>query len=258
MIFESLFQVWIIAATVMLGLWLLYLFTGQPAVVDVGWGASIGIAGVWLFLSAPEIGARQWFLLLSVLMWSGRLTYLLLSRMWKGQVDTRYEKLSESWGESARSKYFVFFQAQAVSVAVLVIPIALGNFSTNVYGSFWDLCGILFFLLGISGEAIADWQMARFRGDAKNKGQVCQVGLWRYSRHPNYFFEWLIWVSYALCGMNHPLGLIGWVSPLLILVSILKITGIPPTEERLLATRGSRYREYQRTTSAFVPWPPKQ
>lgn len=256
--FELILHAWLIAAGVMALLWLLYLFTDEPSVVDIGWGGSIGLASTALFLQLHEVETRQWIVLVSVLLWSLRLCYLLLSRMWKKQPDTRYKKLSESWKVGAWWKYFLFFQAQAVSVAILVIPIALAYLSTAPFGSFWDICAIAIFLLGISGEAIADRQMAQFRSDSKNRNTLCQIGFWRYSRHPNYFFEWLIWISFAVWGMNHSFGLIGWASPALILISILKITGIPPTEERLLASRGDLYREYQRTTSAFIPWPPKK
>jgi steroid 5-alpha reductase family enzyme len=96
-----------------------------------------------------------------------------------------------------------------------------------------------------------------FKAQPAAKGRVCDFGLWKYSRHPNYFFEWVVWIGYAVFALGAPLGWIGLASPLLILFFLLCVTGIPPAEARALATRGDAYRDYQRRTSAFIPWFPK-
>lgn len=101
---------------------------------------------------------------------------------------------------------------------------------------------------------LADRQLARFRADPANKGKVCQAGLWNYSRHPNYFFEWLVWVGYAVFALGSPWGWLGLIAPALMLHFLLNVTGIPMTEELSLKSKGDAYRAYQRTTSAFVPW----
>ena len=103
-------------------------------------------------------------------------------------------------------------------------------------------------------EALADAQMKRFKAAPANRGQVCQVGLWRFSRHPNYFFEALIWVGFALFALGSPHGWIALSCPVLMLYFLLKVTGIPLTEEYAVKSKGAAYREYQRTTSAFIPW----
>ena len=110
----------------------------------------------------------------------------------------------------------------------------------------------------VEQSAGADAQLHRFKQDPANKGKTCQVGLWHYSRHPNFFFEWLIWVSYALYAMGSPSGAWGWLSPALMLYFVTKVTGIPATEAQALRSRGDEYRKYQQTTSAFFPWPPKK
>ncbi len=120
----------------------------------------------------------------------------------------------------------------------------------------WDLAGFAIVLASIAGESVADRQLRRFRHDPANRGRTCREGLWRYSRHPNYFFEWLHWWSYAILAIGGPLSWLAALAPLVMLVFILFVTGIPPTEARAVASRGEDYREYQRTTSAFVPWPP--
>jgi steroid 5-alpha reductase family enzyme len=112
------------------------------------------------------------------------------------------------------------------------------------------------FVVAFLGEMTADWQLARFKRNPKNKGKVCNVGLWRYSRHPNYFFEWLIWVSFALVASSARYGYWGFLSPALILYFLLRVSGIPATEEQALRSKGDAYRKYQKATSPFIPWFP--
>jgi steroid 5-alpha reductase family enzyme len=118
-----------------------------------------------------------------------------------------------------------------------------------------EIAGAVLWLLALSGEALADAQLGAFKRNAKNRGRVCNVGLWRYSRHPNYFFEWMIWVAYFVFALGSPHGWIAIIGPASILYLLLRVTGIPMTEEQSLRSRGDAYREYQRTTSAFVPLP---
>ena len=117
--------------------------------------------------------------------------------------------------------------------------------------------GAVLWLLAVSGEALADAQLAAFQRDPANRGQVCDTGLWRTSRHPNYFFEWLTWVAYALFALASPWGWLGLIGPACILWLLLRVTGLPTTEAQSLRSRGDAYRRYQARTSAFVPWFPK-
>ncbi len=121
-----------------------------------------------------------------------------------------------------------------------------------------DALGALVLLTSVVGESIADRQLERFRADPANKGRVCRDGLWRYSRHPNYFFEWIHWLAYVPLTAGT-----GWlpymfIAPLILVLLIVFLTGIPPTEAQSLRSRGEAYREYQRTTSAFFPWFPRR
>ena len=117
-----------------------------------------------------------------------------------------------------------------------------------------ELAGFLLALVGVGGETVADRQLEAHRQGSAGSGTTCRQGLWQYSRHPNYFFEWVIWLGIAGLGLTAPGGWIGLLAPAMILFFILKITGIPPTEAQALKSRGDAYREYQRRTSAFVPW----
>jgi steroid 5-alpha reductase family enzyme len=109
-------------------------------------------------------------------------------------------------------------------------------------------------LVAVAGEAIADAQLASFKRNPGDEGRVCDTGLWRYSRHPNYFFEWLVWVAYFVFALASPWGWIAAIGPASILFLLLRITGIPLTEQQAVRSKGDAYRRYQQTTSAFVPW----
>jgi steroid 5-alpha reductase family enzyme len=118
--------------------------------------------------------------------------------------------------------------------------------------------GIAVWAAGTVGETVADRQLSAFRRDPANKAKVMDRGLWRTSRHPNYFFQIVTWVGFALIATAAPWGWLGWLSPILITLSILFVTGIPPTEAQALRSRGEAYRDYQRRTSPLVPWFPRR
>jgi steroid 5-alpha reductase family enzyme len=120
-----------------------------------------------------------------------------------------------------------------------------------------ELAGMVIWIVAVGGEAVADAQLARFRGDPTNRTRVLRNGFWRYSRHPNYFFEWLHWWAYVVMTIGSPGWLLTWLAPLGMGWALLKVTGIPPAEQEAVARRGEEYRIYQETTSAFVPWFPR-
>jgi steroid 5-alpha reductase family enzyme len=120
------------------------------------------------------------------------------------------------------------------------------------------VAGIALFIVALSGESAADAQLAAFKRDPANHGGVCDAGLWRYSRHPNYFFEWLIWIAYALFALPAPHGWIALAMPVLMLHFLINVTGLKATEEQALRSKGERYRLYQARTSGFIPWLPKR
>jgi steroid 5-alpha reductase family enzyme len=121
----------------------------------------------------------------------------------------------------------------------------------------WLVLGLLVWIGSVGGEAIADRQLARFRADPANKGKTCRDGLWRYSRHPNYFFEWLHWFAYVLFAAGSPLWWLAWSGPLVMYAFVRWISGVRWTEDQALRTRGEDYRDYQRTTPMLFPWFPK-
>jgi len=147
---------------------------------------------------------------------------------------------------------------QALSNVFLAIPFFIIATNPNPQLSIFEYIGAGMWLLSIIGEGLSDWQLKQFKKNPTNKGKVCEYGLWNYSRHPNYFFQLMIWVSVFIFAIGSPYGWIAIVCPLIIGYLIFKVTGIPMTEEQSLRSKGDLYKEYQQTTSAFFPLPKKK
>lgn len=246
------------AATVMLALWAIQLRTRDAGVVDVGWAACLGAAAVFCALTGPGDPERRAIIGGMGAIWGARLAlHLLLDRVLRGPEDGRYQMMREKLGARAQPVFLAFFQAQALLVVILSAPFLLAALDARPGPAPLDWIGLAIWCIGLVGESIADAQLKAFKRRPDSHGRVCDVGLWRYSRHPNYFFEWLMWIGFATVAASAPLGWLAWSAPALILLFVLKLTGIPPTEARALRTRPEAYRRYQQTTSAFFPWPPK-
>ncbi len=246
------------AALVMFALWILQLRIRDAGVVDVGWAACLGAAAVFCALTGEGDAIRRGLIGVMGGVWGLRLAlHLLLDRVLRGPEDGRYQMMREKFGKRINPVLLVFFLAQALLVAVLSPPFILASLDPRPGPAWLDWFGLAVWTLGLGGESIADRQLKAFKANPSNRGKVCSIGLWRYSRHPNYFFEWIMWVGYALVASAATFGWLAWLSPSLMLLFVLKLTGIPPTEARAIRSRGDAYREYQRTTSAFIPWIPK-
>jgi len=249
---------WAGMAGLMAALWLVQRKTNNAGIVDAAWSLGVGILAV-LFAGLSEgYGPRR--LLVGALAgaWSLRLGVYILGRVLRESEDARYRTLREKWGGKTQAYLFGFFQLQALWAATFAAPMLIAARNARPSLGILDLLGAIVWAAAVAGETIADRQLARFRGERSNRGKVCREGLWRYSRHPNYFFEWAHWWAYVFIGWQAPHGWLTLLGPGLMLVFITRITGIRPTEERAAASRGEAYREYQRTTSAFFPWPPKR
>lgn len=184
--------------------------------------------------------------------------HLFVHRIYGKLEDARYQSLRRKMGKRAQLGFFVYFQGQALALVVFSIPLLV--LMVNPYPPFgiWEIVGMMIWLCAVVGEALADYQLAVFRENLDNAGKACRHGLWRYSRHPNYFFEGVIWCSYMVMSIGVPHGWLTLIGPVLMIGALLKISGIPFTEAQAVATRGEDYREYQRTTNAFIPWFPKK
>jgi len=239
----------------MLVLWLIQRKHGDAGIVDAGWAGSLAFLGLWyaLFLDGHPI--RRGLLAVMALAWGGRLVWhLVTDRLIGKPEDGRYRRMRLERGASVQTFFFWFYQAQGVAALVLSLPFFLAAGATSFAPGLTDMLAVGLWLIGMVGVSLADRQLARFRSDPGNRGRTCREGLWGTSRHPNYFFEWILWCGFALLAWPAAFGWLGMASPLILLFLIVFVTGIPPTEAQALASRGEDYRDYQRTTSPFIPW----
>ncbi|MFU8892350.1 MAG: DUF1295 domain-containing protein [Luteolibacter sp.] len=230
---------------------------GNYSLVDAVWAFGIGVtACFWLAMGTGDPTCRIVAALL-IAMWSLRLggyLHLRIHRM-HPKEDPRYAKLREIWKDRQKSAFFGFFQVQAASVALLALPFFAIAHQPDGWGVIETL-GAGVALIGLIGESLADRQMAAFKRANSDSRGVCRDGLWRYSRHPNYFFESVIWWGFYVMACGSPWGWATIHAPLAITWLLLRVTGIPPTEAAAVSRKGEAYRQYQATTSAFIPMPP--
>ena len=221
--------------------------------LDVSWSYGVLVLAPLYAWAGPGHHERKIAFTVLGAAWSLRLgTYILLRVLrHHPREDVRYERLRERW--PGKGMFLAFFEVQAITVVVFSIPFLLAAWREMPLRDI-DIAGLVISVLALAGESLADRQMKRFKDDAANKGRVCEAGLWRYSRHPNYFFEFLFWVGISIASLDTPHGWIALVCPALMYYFLTRVTGIPLTEEFAIKSKGDAYREYQRTTNAFVPW----
>jgi steroid 5-alpha reductase family enzyme len=239
--------------------WAMQRLTRNAGWVDVCWTFSTGLCGV-LFSLAPigwPLTWRSWAVALLVAFWSLRLGLHIARRTAGGTEDPRYTEFRHRWADLYEPKMFGLLQIQALFAFVPAVSMLLAARNPVPSLRLLDVAALVVLMVALVGEAVSDRQMQAFRADRANKGQVCDTGLWRYSRHPNYFFEWLGWVAYPLFAIDAswPWGWIALCGPAVMYWLLVHISGIPPLEAQMLKTRPDAFRAYQRRTNAFFPGP---
>jgi len=248
----------VLMMVLMLIAWHVQRVTGDAAIVDVAWTLGLGLLAVLALLFFSDgLVARRWLVGSLITLWSIRLGTHLLRRMVGNAEDERYRRLKAGWGDWAQLRLLLFYQSQALVAPLFALPMLVAGNSLAPLGP-WDAAGCALGTCAIVFEWQADQQLSQFRQNSAHRGRVCDVGWWRYSRHPNYFFEWVHWCSYVLFAIHAPQGWLTLLTPLAIWYFLCFVTGIPPAEAQALASRGDAYREYQQRTSPFVPWFPRQ
>lgn len=251
-------------SAMMAAAWAVQKRTGQSGWADVFWSFAIGIGGIIVAsMTAGEAPAmRAGLVTLMVSCWAMRLGFHILSRTVTAKAeDPRYADLRREWGDKFQLRIFLFLQLQALCGLGLVVTVYAAAHRPGSAPSTADIAGLAILIGSVIGEGIADHQLRRFAADPAHHGKVCDVGLWRWSRHPNYFFEWLAWLSYVVIAID-PAG--GWwqgwlalIGPVMMYWLLVHASGIPPLEAHMLRSRGDAFRDYQRRTSAFFPLPPR-
>ncbi len=249
---------WIAMAGWMAVLWLVERARRNASLADIGWCVGLVAVVAGYAWSATGESERKLLLVVMASVYGLRLGgYILLNRVIGKPEDQRYQRLRSLWRLDEPLRMFGYFQLQAVAVVLFSLPFLAVMQNPRPPFSLWELAGVIVWMIGIAGESLADRQLAGFRAKPWNHDRVCRDGLWFFSRHPNYFFEWIHWWAYVVMAIGSPGWFLTWIGPLVMGLSLTRITGIPWAEEQALRSRGEDYRRYQDTTNAFVPWWPK-
>jgi steroid 5-alpha reductase family enzyme len=263
----SLVELAILAACIGAGLsavmaiaWIVQQRTGNSGWVDVTW--TFGTGGVAFSAALAPLGSVHWRQIAVVVLvacWCLRLGLHIAARTRSIADDPRYRQLIEGWGADAARRMFWFLQSQAAVGAVLGFSIALAAHNPDPSLRLQDVFGVAVLTISIAGEAMADRQLRQFASIPANRNSVCDIGLWRWSRHPNYFFEWLSWISYPMIAIDlsghNPYGWLALLAPVCMYWVLVHVSGIPPLEAHMLRSRGDAFRAYQKRTRPFVPLP---
>jgi steroid 5-alpha reductase family enzyme len=260
LLFTMLGASFALVMTLMIALWVLYFFQQNARLIDIGWGAGFIItAWIFFFLGNADF-LKQFTIAIMATIWAGRLTGHLYRRYQKSSyADPRYQQAIQRWrGNSPNVFIFLLLILQGVLIIILSLPFLLVAMGSNDFWSGWEAWGIVLWLIGVLGETVADLQLSKFYAEPANRVKVCRKGLWRFSRHPNYFFDSLVWIGFALFAIPSAWGWLALISPFIMIVLFLRVTGIPLTEAESVRSKGELYQEYQRTTSPFIPWFPNE
>ncbi|MGN5763239.1 DUF1295 domain-containing protein [Acinetobacter calcoaceticus] len=258
-----LLQLFLLDAVVMTICWFWASYNRRAGIVDVAWSFCIFInilITAWYIDVAPT--QVRWFIGVFSSVWFLRLSLHLFRRYaLEHEEDRRYANMREAMGKFQHLGFLAFFIFQAGLAILFTVPMWS---LLNVPSSIWlaettDYLIIAGLIMGFAfiGEVVADQQLYRFKQNIQNRGKTMDQGLWRYSRHPNYFFEWLHWFTYPVIGIAAGLYSL-WIYPVLMWFFLYYITGIPFSEQQALKNRGQNYLDYQKRTSMFIPWKPKE
>jgi steroid 5-alpha reductase family enzyme len=260
---QTLAIVLILMLAVMSAAWLTVRATNNGGWIDVFWTFGTGLAGVVAALCpwAGPPSARQVLVACLVALWSLRLGSYIALRVAKGAEDVRYATLKKEWGADFLRKLFGMAIVQAPATTLLCASIAAAALRPGEGLIATDFAGAAILLIAIAGEGLADAQMKAFKADPANHGKVMDKGLWGWSRHPNYFFEWFGWLAYPVIaidpGAGWPPGWAATIAPVAMYLILTRLTGVPPLEAAMTASRGQAYRDYQARVGAFFLAPPK-
>ena len=235
--------------------------TGDGGWTDVFWTFGTGAAGVacalWPMAGESVPNLRQLLVALLVGVWALRLGTYITLRVARGPEDARYTRLRELWGDRFHARMYWFLQAQAPATTLLCAAILIAARRPGDGLSVADALGLALLAVAILGESLADRQMRLFKADPANRGRVMDRGLWGWSRHPNYLFEWLAWLAYPVIAIDlsgaYTQGWLTLAAPAFMYVLLTRLTGVPALESAMLRSKGQAYAEYQARVGAFFP-----
>ena len=239
-------------------LWLLSLAIKDSSIVDIFWGTGFVILGMLYFLLTDGYGARKLLVVTLVSIWGLRLTAHLANRnIGKGE-DFRYKNWRKKYGSDYWwVSYFLVFLNQGMFMWIVSAPLAVAQYhQAPAHLTLFDVLGVLVWTVGFFFEAVGDWQLMRFKSDPRNEGKVMDRGLWRYTRHPNYFGDMVHWWGLYIIALSVPWGLLTIFSPGVMTYLLIFVSGVAMLERSM--RKKPKYADYLKRTSRFFPMPPKR
>lgn len=258
--FQETFQKGIgLLMAILTGLWLVSLVIKDASIIDIFWGFGfVIIAWFYAFQNNLEnFGIREMILLGMITVWGLRLTiYLAIRNLGKGE-DYRYAQWRKDNGKKWWWLSFIRVFALQGFLLWIISATYLPSFSIIAEMGTLEYVGVLLWIIGFFFEAVGDYQLSQFKKNPNNKGKVLNTGVWRYTRHPNYFGDATIWWGFFLFALAHPQGWMFVFCPIVMTFFLLKVSGVAMLEVKLKKSK-PQYAEYIRTTSSFIPMPPKK
>ena len=243
---------------IMVATWLLSLILKNASIVDIVWGLGFAITSWVLAITIDGDSNRQILLAVMVGSWGLRLGGYLAKRNIGHGEDWRYKAMRKKKGARfGLISLVTVFGLQGVLMWVVSLPVMFGNSDATPGVGPLAVIGVMVWAVGLSFEAVGDWQLVQFKKDPNNAGKVMQTGLWSLTRHPNYFGDALLWWGIGIVGAETGSGVIGFIGPVVMTVFLLRVSGVPMLERSLMKRREG-YAEYAARTSAFIPRPPKR
>jgi steroid 5-alpha reductase family enzyme len=227
------------------------------SIVDVAWGFGFILVAMLTFFLSPGFTWRHILMTGLVCIWGMRLALYIYARNKGKGEDFRYARWRKEWGKMFVLRSFLqIFVLQGILLLIISYPVMLVNHSETKGFSFWDVMGVGIWLVGFFFEAVGDFQLSRFKKTPQNKGKIMNKGLWRYTRHPNYFGEATLWWGIFLIALPLKDGWTAAIGPILITFLLLRVSGVTMLEKKYAGNQD--FLEYARRTSPFFPWIPKK
>ena len=247
-----------VIVTSMVLLWIVSLLKKNAAIVDIFWGLGFVVVGWASAINVDHVSSLGKVILALVTLWGLRLSLYLGIRNHGKPEDFRYVAMRKHYGARFPIiSLFTVFLLQGAIMMVVSLPVQIALSDAQASLSMTTYVGVALFTLGIFFEAVGDWQLAKFKRNPQNAGQVMQTGLWKYTRHPNYFGDTCVWWGIGVAALGASFGWCGLAGSLLMNFFLVRVSGVPMLE-RSMTKRRPGYDEYKRRTSSFVPRPPKK
>ncbi|MDD3452715.1 MAG: DUF1295 domain-containing protein [Bacilli bacterium] len=253
---ETILQTIIIIFVYMNILYIIARMKKNNSIVDIGWGIGFIILALISLLNNINLKYfpfRQILPNILIILWGGRLAYYIFKRNFNKEEDYRYQQMRINWGKYVNIKsYFYIFMLQGILMYIICLPIIINNISyvDNIYIT--DILGIIIWIIGYLFEVVGDYQLRKFIKNKNNSGKIMKDGLWKYTRHPNYFGEATMWFGIYFLTIHSKIGIYGIFSPLLITFLLLFVSGVPLLEKKY--ANNLEFIEYKKRTSIFIPW----